>query len=127
MTFEDLRPSMNLIPNRSRRMIVLMRRALLRWGVLVAVGLMLCGHVTELFDHWDHTLTTGGDIDYSVVLLAASAGLAVVVARHLISLLSRSKQEQTSIIDDHLSVCPISLSAASDTGLSPPPLLLLRI
>ena len=118
---------MNLILSTCGRIIIPMRRALTRWGALVVVGLILCGHVTELFDHWDHTLATGTDVDYSVVLLAASAGLAVVVARHLISLLSRSKEEQTSRVGDSSSVFWVSLGAASDAGLSPPPLLLLRI
>jgi hypothetical protein len=118
---------MNLILNRCGLIIIFMRRGLLRLSLLAVVGLILCGHVTELFDSWDHTVATGSDMDYSVVLLAASAGLAIVVARYLVSILSRSKEEQTSKIDDPLSVALVSFGNASDAGLSPPPLLPLRV
>jgi hypothetical protein len=37
------------------------------------------GHITELFDHWDHTLETGTEIDFAVVLVAA-AGASVLLA-----------------------------------------------
>jgi len=56
----------------------------LRWAVLIIVAAMLCGHVTELFDHWDHTLRTGREADYTLVVLAACAGLEIVLARSLI-------------------------------------------
>ena len=56
----------------------------LRWAVLIIVAAMLCGHVTELFDHWDHTLRTGREADYTLVVLAACAGLEIVLARGLI-------------------------------------------
>src|SRR5215475_4436364 len=116
----------NLILIGLRRMIIFMRRTLLRWSVLVALGLILCGHLTELFDRWDHTLTTGNDVDYSIVLLAASAGLAVLVAKHLISLLGRSTEDQ-SPIDASSAVFAVSFCSSFDCGLSPPPLLPLRI
>ena len=44
------------------------------------VAAVLGGHVTELFDRWDHTLETGQEVDYSVVLVAACAALALAVA-----------------------------------------------
>ena len=34
----------------------------------------LCGHVAETFDFWDHTLQTGNDIEYGLVILALVAG-----------------------------------------------------
>ena len=44
----------------------------------------LCAQVAEIFDFWDHTLQTGKDIEYSlviVVLIVGSAfGLAHVLA-----------------------------------------------
>src|SRR5579862_5508334 len=57
----------------------------LRWAVLIIVAAILCGHVSELFDHWDHTLRTGREADYTLVVLAACAGLEIVLARTLIA------------------------------------------
>lgn len=42
---------------------------------------MFGGHVTELFDHWDHTLRTGQDSDYLVVMVAACAGAAFILVQ----------------------------------------------
>lgn len=58
-----------------------MRKVLLRSAVLFIMAAMLGGHVTELFDRWDHTLRTGKDADYTVVLVAACAGAAFIAGR----------------------------------------------
>ena len=118
---------MDLILPGCRRMIRFMRRILLRWGVLITLALILCGHVTELFDRWDHTMATGSDVDYSIVLLAASAGLAVVVARHLASLTGSSKEPQGSTADNSFLSLPSTVCVGPDLDISPPPLLPLRI
>ncbi len=57
----------------------------LRCVVLVILAAMLAGHVTELFDHWDHTLRTGREADYTLVVIAACAGLEVVLAERLLT------------------------------------------
>ncbi len=59
--------------------------------ILVLVLVILGGHVTELLDRWDHTLRTGKDADYAVVLVAACAG-AAFVARKASGLLHRLVQ-----------------------------------
>ena len=58
--------------------IIPVRRILLRWAVLITLAAMLGGHMTELFDHWENTLQTGSDVDYTVVILAACAGVVFV-------------------------------------------------
>ncbi len=57
-----------------------MRRAVLSWAVAITLAAMLGGHVTELFDHWDHTLRTGKDADYTTVFVAACVGFVFAVA-----------------------------------------------
>ena len=56
----------------------------LRCAVLLIVVAMLSGHVSELFDHWDHTLRTGREADYTLVVIGACAGLEIVLARTLV-------------------------------------------
>jgi hypothetical protein len=112
----------------SRRCIITaMRRELLRWVVVLAVAAMLCGHVTELFDRWDHTLTTGKDADYSIVFIAACAGFVFLVANYVTSLRGRSRANASSPVVQLFSVFRTILSDTSDTGLSFPPILALRI
>jgi len=45
---------------------------------------MLGGQVTELFDHWDHTLQTGSDVDYTVVIIAACVGVVVALGMKVV-------------------------------------------
>ena len=66
--------------------IVSVRRILLHWAVLIILAAMLGGHMTELFDHWENTLQTGSDVDYTVVILAACAGVVFVAAKSLVVL-----------------------------------------
>ena len=56
----------------------------LRCAVLLIVAAMLSGHLSELFDHWDHTLRTGQEADYTLVVIAACAGLGLVLVRVLV-------------------------------------------
>ena len=58
-----------------------MSRRLVKVAVLLVVLVCLWGHVAEIFDHWDQTLETGSDSEYSLVLLALSAGAVLVIAR----------------------------------------------
>jgi hypothetical protein len=56
------------------------RLRLLQFVALCLLLVCLCGHVAETFDFWDHTLQTGNDIEYSLVILAlvAGAGFGIV-------------------------------------------------
>ena len=68
----------------SRPIITAMRRAYLRWALIFVLGAMLGGHVTELFDHWDHTAQTGRDVDYTVVAVAACLGVVFAISKKLV-------------------------------------------
>lgn len=58
-----------------------MRRIFLRSAAVVMLAAMFSGHVTELFDRWDHTFRTGQDSDFAVVAIAAFAGIAFVATK----------------------------------------------
>lgn len=62
-----------------------MRKMLLHSAALIVLAGMLGGHITELFDHWDHTLQTGRDVDYTVVIIAASVGVVFAIGKKLVS------------------------------------------
>lgn len=90
---------------------------------------MFGGHVTELFDQWDHTASTGKDIDYAVVIVAGCLGVAVLVVKKLASAVTSwfvaSIPPEISMLRSlgHALVPTIS----SFTGPSPPLLSPLRI
>jgi hypothetical protein len=117
---------MDWSPFSRQRIITVMRRVLLRWVIVLGVAVMLCGHVTELFDRWDHTLTTGTDADYSIVFVAACAGSVFLVANYVTSLRGRSRASDNSPTLQLFSVFGAILYT-SDTGLPPPPILAIRI
>src|SRR6266404_6202086 len=56
------------------------RRHLLQFGALLLLLVCLCGQFAETFDFWDHTLQTGNDIEYGLIIVAlvAGAGFGVV-------------------------------------------------
>jgi hypothetical protein len=62
-----------------------MRKTLLQTAALIILAGMLGGQITELFDHWDHTLQTGRDVDYTVVIIAACVGVVFAVGKRLVS------------------------------------------
>ncbi len=105
-----------------------MRLLLLRGVILVVLTAMLGGHVTELFDRWDHTLRTGKDADYTVVCVAACIGIAVVGIRKLTLVLTRlSVAEKAPASSQRLPNFHGALIEPSATGPSPPLLLPIRI
>jgi hypothetical protein len=107
--------------------IVLVQRTLLRWAVLITLAAMLGGHMTELFDHWENTLQTGSDVDYTVVILAACAGVVFVVAKSLVVLFGHLPKQKDSPVQQSFSLLQTIFPEISATGPSPPPLLPLRI
>lgn len=99
----------------------------LRCLVLVTLAAMLAGHVSELFDHWDHTLRTGKDADYAVVMVAGCAGFVFAVAKRL---LARARVLQRVECLSLPPGCPFSspiFAEISPIGPSPPLLSALRI
>jgi hypothetical protein len=73
----------------SRLLFIAMRKILLHTAALILLAGMLGGHITELFDHWDHTLKTGRDVDYTVVIIAAIVGVVFAVGKKLVSVTIR--------------------------------------
>ena len=64
-----------------------MREKLLRTAALIILAGMLGGQITELFDHWDKSLSR--DVDYTVVFIAACLGVVFAVGKKLVSLSKR--------------------------------------
>src|SRR5258707_6624021 len=52
-------------------------------GIVVTLVLATClvSPLVEVFDHWDHTIQTGNDTEYALVLLALCVGVAYSFAR----------------------------------------------
>ncbi len=89
---------------------------------LLAVAILavaLAGPTVELFDHWDHTLQDGNDIEGSTVVVALCIGLAVTVAaartRAKTSLSPRADvvPEAARSTNDQCRVFPVLLFGAS--------------
>ncbi len=104
-----------------------MRRTLLHSAVLITLVAILGGHVTELFDRWDDTLQTGRDIDYSVVIVAACAGIAFAAAKGLVALFRHLPRREDAPVQPSFSFFRIMFPEVSAPGPSPPPLLSLRV
>jgi hypothetical protein len=51
--------------------------------MVVGIVLLIClvCPLVETFDHWDHTLQTGNDTEYALVVLALCVGVAHTFAR----------------------------------------------
>ena len=114
------------VPRDSR--IGMMLRSLQRWSAPVILAVMLGGHVTELFDHWDRTLETGRDVDYTVVWVAACVGVVLVVTRNVIAVFRCQAKCKSSLIGPSSSILKDIVPEASAFGPSPPLALLpLRI
>jgi len=104
-----------------------MLRGAIRWVVVLAVVAMLGGHITELFDRWDHTLQTGKDADYAVVMVAACVGVVLAIAKRLSAFFRGLRIESESPVERSFSPLAVTLTDAEVIGPSPPLLLPLRI
>ena len=96
-----------------------MRRSLIQIGAVLILAVCVIGHISEIFDHWDHTLQTGNDIDYSTVIVALIAG-AVLGLAHATAMLVRSASVPLRLLPLFV-VAFISSPSPSFTGYSPPP------
>lgn len=60
-----------------------------RWvsRVVIVVVLPICvwGHLSEIADRWDHTLQSGVDSEYTLTLLALTAGTVVAIATRFVA------------------------------------------
>jgi hypothetical protein len=95
------------------------RRHLLQSGAFLILLICLCAHVAETFDFWDHTLETGNDTEYSLVIVALVAGAGFGVA-HVAAVTLRT----VSVASYLLAAFVVSFSCApprsASTDYSPP-------
>ena len=96
------------------------RRQLLQFGAFLLLLVCLCGPIAETFDFWDHTLQTGNDIEYSLVMVAlvvgAGFGLAQVAAVVMCTV-SLTSRLLSSLVASTSSCAPPPVAS---TGYSPP-------
>src|SRR5260370_18620176 len=79
----------------------------------------------EMFDHWDHTIQTGHDTEYALVVLALCVGAAYsfsrfIVKSPLVRLITRSFF--TSSIQMSSRSTQFSFTSLLFNAISPPPL-----
>jgi ABC-type proline/glycine betaine transport system permease subunit len=66
---------------------------------LVLLTCLVCP-IVEMFDQWDHTVQTGNDIEYALVVLALCIGIVYSFVRYIFTFsLQRSAQEINSNSD----------------------------
>jgi hypothetical protein len=91
---------------------------------LVLLTCLICPLV-ETFDHWDHTIQTGNDTEYALVVLALCVGVAYSFARFIFNSalpgfvaksVSASSAQESSLSG------PSSFTLLLFDATSPPPL-----
>ena len=61
----------------------MVREKVIQAAATLILVLCLWGHVSELFDRWDHTSRTGNDTEYSTVIAVLAGGAVILFARAL--------------------------------------------
>lgn len=63
--------------------------------IIVTLVLLIClvCPFVEMFDRWDHTIQTGNDTEYALVLLALCVGVGYSVTRFLFKASLRSRMD----------------------------------
>lgn len=97
--------------------------------IIVALVLFTClvCPLVEMFDHWDHTVQTGIDTEYTFVVLGLCVGVAYTFARSVFGIpLSRLVAELLSDLcgDKPLPLGQCDSFCAIPIALSPPALAL---
>lgn len=100
-----------------------MRRALLKSLAVVALMMIVGGHISDPFG-LDHEFKTGQEIDYSIVVLAASGAALLLTltaaAARLLGRLSRNRLGESAIL--FLQVVPLIQRREELFFASPPAL-----
>ena len=102
-----------------------MRSRTLRITVTPVLLTCLVCPLVELFDNWDHTIQTGNDTEYALVVLALCVGVAYSFPRFIFksALLSfLAKGVLTSCPQKSLFSAPCSFTLLLFDATSPPPL-----
>jgi hypothetical protein len=95
------------------------RRHLLQFGAFLLLVVCLCAQVAETFDFWDHTLQTGNDIEYSLVIVVLIAGAGFGLT-HLAAVAMRTVSLMSRLLSSFGRSCSWSPLPAASTGYSPP-------
>lgn len=95
------------------------RPRLLQFVALCLLLVCLCGHVAETFDFWDHTLQTGNDIEYSLVILALVAGVAFGIV-HVAAIVMRAVSLTHCLLLSFDPSSSCALPPVASTCCSPP-------
>jgi hypothetical protein len=95
------------------------RRQLIQFGTTLILAVCLWGHVSEIFDHWDNTLQTGNDIEYSTVIVALIAG-AVFWLAQVAAKVIRARSATFCLSSLFVASLPSTPSPVLSIGHSPP-------
>ena len=95
------------------------RQQLLQFGAFLLLLVCFCSPIVETFDYWDHTLQTGNDIEYSLVVVALVAG-AVFGMAHAATILVCTESLMHYSLSPFVSFFPCSPPPTASTGYSPP-------
>ena len=95
--------------------------------IVIAIVLLTClvCPLLEIFDRWDHTIQTGNDTEYTLVLLALCVGVAYSFARFIFksTLLGFVAKSVSPTCAQKSSFSgPCSLTVLLFDATSPPPL-----
>jgi hypothetical protein len=96
-----------------------LRRHLLQFGAFLLLLVCLCGHIAETFDFWDHTLQTGNDIEYSLVMVALVAGAGFGLA-HVAAIVMRTLSLTSCLLPSFVASSSCAPPPVASTGYSPP-------
>jgi hypothetical protein len=95
------------------------RRQVLKFGAFLLLLVCLCGQIAETFDFWDHTLQTGGDIEYGLVILALVAGAGFGFA-HVAAVLTHSALLTSCLWSSLIASSSCAPHPVASLGYSPP-------
>jgi hypothetical protein len=102
-----------------------MRSRLLHVGIVFIIVVCLVCPLVELFDHWDHTIQTGNDTEYTLVILALCMGVAYSFARLIFEFAQLRFLARTvfaSCVKKSLFSVPCGFTLLLFDATSPPPL-----
>jgi hypothetical protein len=95
------------------------RRHLLQFGAFLLLLVCLCAQVAETFDFWDHTLQTGNDIEYSLVIVVLIAGAGFGLTS-VAAVAMRTVTMVSSLFSSLGGSCSWAPPPVASTGYSPP-------
>ena len=95
--------------------------------VTLVLAISLVCPLVEMFDHWDHTIQTGNDTEFALIVLALCVGVAYSFARFLVTRpLARciARIVSTSSVQMSFLSAPRSFTSLLLNTISPPALAL---